>query len=60
MSRPGGIGGDAVEDLPLNGQIKGGWGEWGRSRHTVPPTLDSLAVAGGVLITGSLDIVKVA
>lgn len=57
--RPGGIGSDAVNDLVPPGQRRGGWGEWGRFFHTVPPTLDSLYDAAPGAITGALDLIKV-
>lgn len=57
--RPGGIGGDAPADIEVPGQRRGGWGEWGRFRHTTPPTVDFLSVSADSSQTGELDLIKV-
>lgn len=56
--RPGGIGSAAVSALVPPGQRMGGWGEWGRFRHTTPPTVDFFAGAADAAETGELDLMK--
>lgn len=57
--RPGGLGCDAVSDLNVRGQRFGGWGEWGRFRHTTPPTVDFLSNSADTSQVVDLDLVKV-
>ena len=59
-SRPGGIGNLAVNAVINAGQRRGGWGEWGRFRHTVPPTVDFLAFVADAAEAGEIDLIKVA
>lgn len=55
--RPGGIGAQAVGDILLPGQRRGGWGEWFRFRHNSPPTLDVLANVADASFTGEIDLI---
>ncbi len=57
--RPGGVGHAAISAITLPGQRRGGWGEWLRFRHTVPPTVDFLANGADASQVGELDLVKV-
>lgn len=57
FNRPGGIGAQAVGDILLPSQRRGGWGEWFRFRHNSPPTLDVLANAADAAFTGEMDLI---
>lgn len=57
--RPGGVGFAAISAIAPPGQRRGGWGEWMRFRHTVPPTVDFLANGADSSQVGELDIIKV-
>lgn len=57
-ARPGGLGSDAVSDIPADGQRFGGWGIWGEFHSTTPPTVDVLSISADTSTTGVIDLIK--
>lgn len=57
--RPGGIGGDTIGCIGLDGQRNGSWGIWFEFDSTTPPSVDFYSISADTAETVYLDLIKV-